>query len=163
MLVYCWSIVFDAGPALNQHWVNDLWSNMHYIHALFHRSTMTMVQCCRWGDNYLANTIHWSNAGPLLGRRRRRRANIGPALGNVSCLPGRRIYQLCSLVTYSLILTISFFIAMHHCLHQDFEPGLVRCNVGPASQTVYQLYANTGSTSCSSHSSWTTRAHLFFS
>ena len=86
----------------------------------------------------------------------------GPALAQLGSM-----YLVCcrytsSLVTYSLILTISFFIAMHHCLHQDFEPVLVRCNVGPASQAVYQHHSNTGSPSYPSHSSWTTRAHFFF-
>ena len=36
------------------------------------------------------NTIHWPNAGLMLGRRRRRRANINPALGRCIMFVGKQ-------------------------------------------------------------------------
>ena len=39
-------------------------------------------------DVYSTKTINWPDAGLMLGRRRRRRPNINPALVNVSCFLG---------------------------------------------------------------------------
>ena len=54
MLVLCWSTVYDAGPVLDQHWVNV---------SFFLGPT---------------NRIHQPNVGPMLVQRLRRWSSIGP-------------------------------------------------------------------------------------
>ena len=65
-LVQCPSIVYDAGPALIQHWV-----------------------CCILCSCTSANTWHSPNAVSLLTHSLRRWPNIETALGIVPCLLGR--------------------------------------------------------------------------
>ena len=55
----------DNAPTLKQHWI--------------------MSVIC---SSLPANTIHWPNAGLMLGRRRRRRASINPSLGRCIVLAG---------------------------------------------------------------------------
>ena len=52
-----------------------------------------------WPNAGPANTIHWADAGWMLGRRRRRRVNIQPALGQCIVFDGEQcwstVYDAC--------------------------------------------------------------------
>ena len=102
MLFKCWPTVFDAGPTLKQHRVDvpcllgrqraPLISEESW-QSPFPKSRRARIPC---GGLRLQKSVrrtaagchtlrglwrkNWPNAGLMLGRRRRRRANINPAL-----------------------------------------------------------------------------------
>ena len=68
------------------------------------RSPVQQVNAC---GHFPENTIHWSNAGSMLGRRRKWRANINPALSQCIVFAGLHV----GAVTQKLCLWSRF------CLH----------------------------------------------
>ena len=62
MLGYCWSIVFDAGPTLPQHW-----ANLSCLLGVYHCNVVSPPE-----------TRRSPNVGLMMVRRR---VNINPALG----------------------------------------------------------------------------------
>ena len=111
MLVKCWPTVCDAGPTLNQHWVDvscllgclqGLWPQFLYpLIALVCRICTgtrfysSWTYYCMWSNVYdvsgyqPAYTRRWINVGSRLVRRRRRCTSLKPALGQRLLSVGR--------------------------------------------------------------------------
>ena len=94
---------YDAGPTLDQHWFTVLclldtasttWTTpcpglSSIKSAPRHPSRGRRVYALRVTPaTVLANTIHWANAGLMLGHRRRQWASISPALAQCIVLAG---------------------------------------------------------------------------
>ena len=103
MLTQCWPTICDAGPASNQHWFNascllgcvqpskpktfvQCWANVEDVVPTLHKCYTNVVFA--GNSSCSANMIHWTNAGLLLGRRRRRRPTLTQLWVNVSYLLG---------------------------------------------------------------------------
>ena len=79
---YCWPSVADGGTTLNQHW-------LHLLCLLGRPMSLT------WWDRLTPiKQRHWTHGGSMLCRRRRRRSNIDPTLGQCLDFNGLWDYYL---------------------------------------------------------------------
>ena len=100
LLVQCWSSVYDAGPTLNQQWLNGscLLVSLEYLFrfqavctfTIFIRLTSCSIIFFYWmpicGGNIPTNTKHLYNIGSTLTQRLRRWSNIAQMFCICSCL-----------------------------------------------------------------------------
>ena len=114
MLFKCWSTVCDVGQTLKWHWHNtscllrdwhnplgsDVLSVMYCQRKCGQNETTAwaaLIPCCivkpkaGIAGKHPANTIHWPDAGSMLGQRRRRWPNIKPASGRCIVLTGQAL------------------------------------------------------------------------
>ena len=99
MCLYCWAIICDSGPTIQQHWANVSCLLGWYISVTFFLMQTTACTGCEpshwyWrcaglsmliGQYYPAKTTHLPNDWPMLAHRRRRWASIGQSLGILFC------------------------------------------------------------------------------